>query len=345
MVVQKKTSFLLLLGSIGLALSRIQICSSFVQPTRTVRDCALTKNKLLQVQVSILQSSQSDQVDRLLQLVDESGDDDNENDATIRQCVLDLSDEPSLLEDDPFEPLLGNYNVSRTLPAQASERPVGGKWNSGKLFAIQQSWQHLLKPSNDKPQSVAQAINIIVLTALSRWNIHVILRGDAYALTEPERTEIAELRKTPGGLSPRTVRADFDPPRIVFSSARRPLFGLTLGPTSSVFLDTTYCDDRVRIGKGSKGSLFVFARSTAPQADDWKDLMQVKPVGKRQLLAIFGILAGASGTASWKLSGLGRWLTLPLAVASLASTLLIWKSTGGIERDRQSAIDATKVSV
>lgn len=69
-------------------------------------------------------------------------------------------------------------------------------------------------------------------------------------------------------------------------------------------------------------------------------MMQIQPVGKRQLLAIFGTLAVASGTASWRLSGLGRWLTLPLALASLASTAVIWTSTGGIERDRQSAFDA-----
>jgi hypothetical protein len=337
MAVHKKKPACFLLVTLGI-LSTIQGCLSFVQPTtQTVARYSASSKKL--------QALKSEKVDRLLQLVDDNQADDQ---PAIRQCLSDLGDESSSLkiQDDIFEPLLGNYNVSSTLPAVPSEQPVGGKWNNGGLFAITQTWQHLLKPT--KPESVAQAINVIVLKALS-LTIHVILRGDAYALTESMRSEIAEMRATPGGLSPRTVRADFDPPRIVFSTTTthennseqlRPFFSLTLGPVSSVFLDTTYCDNRVRIGKGSKGSLFVFTRSKAPEANEWKDMMQIQPVGKRQLLAAFGILAGASGTASWRLSGLGRWLTLPLAVASLASAAVVWTSTGGIQRDRQSAIDA-----
>jgi hypothetical protein len=336
MAVHKKKSVYLFLVTLGI-FSSIQGCLSFVQPMpQTVARYSASSRKL--------QALKSDKVDRLLQLVDDNKADDQ---PAIRQCLSDLDDEPSSLkiQDDIFQPLLGNYNVSSTLPSVPSEQPVGGKWNNGGLFAITQTWQHLLKPT--KPESVAQAINVIVLKALS-LTIHVILRGDAYALTESKRSEIAEMRATPGGLSARTVRADFDPPRIVFSTTEnyndseqlRPFFSLTLGPVSSVFLDTTYCDDRVRIGKGSKGSLFVFTRSTSPQANDWQDMMQLQPVGKRQLLAFFGILAGASGAVSWRLSGLGRWLTLPLAVFSLASAAVVWKSTGGIQQDRQSAIDA-----
>ena len=33
-----------------------------------------------------------------------------------------------------------------------------------------------------------------------------------------------------------------------------------IGPPSSVVLKTTYLDERVRLGKGSRGSLFVFTR-------------------------------------------------------------------------------------
>jgi hypothetical protein len=337
MAVHKKKSACFLLGSLCL-LARIQGCLSFVRPTQQAGVKYSTSSKKL-----LALKSDDDRVDRLLQLVDDYKADDQ---LAIRQCLLELDDESLLqVEDDLFQPLLGNYNVSCTLGSKPSEKPVGGKWNRG-LFAIQQTWQHLLKPEN--PKSVAQAINVIVLKALG-LTIHVILRGDAYALAESKRSEIAEMRATPGGLSPRTVRADFDPPRIVFSTTttsetnseqRWPFFSLTLGPPSSVYLDTTYCDDRVRIGKGSKGSLFVFTRSTAAQANDWKDMMKIQPVSKRQLLATFGTLAVASGTASWRLSGFGRWLTLPLALASLASTAVVWTSTGGIEKDRQSAIDA-----
>jgi hypothetical protein len=35
------------------------------------------------------------------------------------------------------------------------------------------------------------------------------------------------------------------------------------GPPSSVQLSTPYLDERVRLGKGSRGSLFVFTRGGA----------------------------------------------------------------------------------
>mgnify|MGYP001806996328 CR=1 FL=1 len=38
------------------------------------------------------------------------------------------------------------------------------------------------------------------------------------------------------------------------------------GRTSSVVLSTTYLDERIRLGKGSRGSLFVFTRGGAADA-------------------------------------------------------------------------------
>jgi hypothetical protein len=35
---------------------------------------------------------------------------------------------------------------------------------------------------------------------------------------------------------------------------------LRIGPESSVVLTTTYLDERVRLGKGSRGSRFIFVR-------------------------------------------------------------------------------------
>ena len=60
-----------------------------------------------------------------------------------------------------------------------------------------------------------------------------------------------------------TVRAAFDPPRITLGG----LPAFSVGPKSSVVLSTTYLDQDVRLGKGSRGSLFVFARKTAEQAE------------------------------------------------------------------------------
>jgi hypothetical protein len=294
----------------------------------------------LPTQSTRLQSSTSDKVERLLELVL----DPKNNDPAIRQSVSELRDEESLesatnSDLSLFTPLLGNYNVSCSLPSEPSEKPVGGKWNNG-IFSIQQTWQHLVPAL--KPQSVAQAVNVIVLKAFF-WRIHVILRGDAYAIDQDERVQIAAKRNTPGGLSLRTVRADFDPPRIVFSNkAKRVLLCLSLGPPSSVILDTPFCDDRVRIGKGSKGSQFVFVRSDDPVADEWKELVNIKVVSKRQLLALFGIIAATSLSTSWRLSGIGRWMTLFVGAASLISTIAIASSTGGIETDRHTDINELK---
>ena len=60
-----------------------------------------------------------------------------------------------------------------------------------------------------------------------------------------------------------TVRAYFDPPKITLGG----LPAFSVGPKSSVVLSTTYIDEDVRLGKGSRGSLFVFARKTAEQAE------------------------------------------------------------------------------
>ena len=312
-------------------------------------------------------------VDNLLNLVQ----DPQQNDTAIRESILQLSrsssnDENLLSTKEQeqarsssaalFEPLLGNYNVSCTLPNEPSERPVGGKWNSG-LFSIQQTWQNLVpvaatnnsNTSSSATKPVAQAVNVIVLKAFFLWTIHVILRGDAYRMSAHEREQVAQERKTPGGwLSPRCVRANFDPPRIVVSTASkpflslspprivvttaasRPFLSLSLGPKSSVVLDTTYCDDRLRLGMGSKGSRFVFVRSDDdPRADQWRELLvSIQPVGKRLLVAFFGSLSMAWGLAAWKWSGIARWISLVLCLGSIPITLAVGRSTGGIEDDR-----------
>ena len=53
-----------------------------------------------------------------------------------------------------------------------------------------------------------------------------------------------------------TVKVQFEPPELSLGSA----VVLRIGPSSSVQLTTTYLDKRVRLGEGSRGSLFVFRR-------------------------------------------------------------------------------------
>jgi hypothetical protein len=279
-----------------------------------------------------------------------------------------------------FDPLLGNYNVSCAFPPEdkLDDRPVGGKWGRSPLFSIRQSYQHLVGPAAPGTAAredggaaaaeapvVAQAVNVIVVRCLL-WTVHVILRGDARALSGDERDRIAQERRgtAPGGgpLSERTVRADFDPPRIVVTRegpsaaprqvAKKALLSASLGPRSSVVLDTPYCDSRVRIGRGSKGSLFVFSRldpssAAFAESDRWRELLQIRPVGKLPLLAAFGGVAVAALGASLTLfaSGIRAWnrlWSIPLGLVASLFTLGIAFSSGGIENDRRSVQKARR---
>ena len=239
-------------------------------------------------------SSSSDANEKVLELLDLVNSTGNNN--VDQQVILNLLE--SLAKEDQntsFTNILGNYNVTYVIPSKPNERPVGGKWSKGpSLLKTQRTLQHLLPPI--KKDSVAQAVNVISLTAL--WfHIHVILRGDAYAMNESERTKISQERQTPGGLSARTVRADFDPPRIVVvrGNNQRPIFNMNLGPPSSVILDTPYCDDIIRLGKGSKGSWFVFRRCHDVAASEWKQWIDQRPLQKSTAM---GILAGCIGVGT-----------------------------------------------
>ncbi|GAX18184.1 hypothetical protein FisN_25Hh168 [Fistulifera solaris] len=288
--------------------------------------------------VKPLFSSVTDKVDQLLELVQHNSDE-----TSIRQTIEELSalNSPrSDAEDDEslFKPLLGNYNVSFTLPNLPNERPVGGKWNRGP-FVLESQWQHLIPKKVQN--SVAQAVNMIIVRILF-WRIYVILRGDAFRLSSLDRDRLSAVRNTPGGLSPRTVRADFDPPRVVLCTRQnKVLLSLSLGPTSSVFLDTTFCDNRVRIGKGSKGSRFVFVRSNDPVADEWKRLVAHKPVGKRQLVSFFGGFGLASLMGVWRCSGIFRNLSILGMLLCWPSALLAAVSTGGIEEDDPTMMEGS----
>ena len=52
------------------------------------------------------------------------------------------------------------------------------------------------------------------------------------------------------------LQVSFEPPRVSLPGG----ISLAVGPTSSVVLSTTYLDERVRLGKGGRGSSFVFTR-------------------------------------------------------------------------------------
>ena len=293
-----------------------------------------------------------------------------EEETTVRSALMDLANGPtnrnstddeispisnsnnnSLANDDNdmdsmWRPLLGNYQVLYTLPSNANERPVGGKWSRNPFLRITGSWQHLVPPSNpnnsnsNSTKIVAQAINLLHIRALGLWRISVLLRGDAVPLSSQERQTISRERNTPyGGLSPRTLRADFDPPKIIVSSLQKPhrtLACVSLGPVSSVVLDTPYSNSLLRIGKGSRGSVFAFGRTRdAWVEEEWRRLVTLQAWKK-------SVVATASSVITISLAWLGarilrawwqRCLLIPWILASLLSTWMVTMGTGGIERD------------
>jgi hypothetical protein len=282
---------------------------------------------------------------------------DNSKDATTKSLHVTNSTtvDPTL-----FEPLLGYYNVSYTLTTHPKDNPVGGKWT--RLWKVQRMLQHVLpkEPTDSSDTAVvAQVVNAIRLELFfGLIGIWVVLRGDAV----PLRRDLADKAKAEKGnvqtanrdppllpnLSDRTVRVYFDKPRIGVSlygprnaSRNKALLGqrvLTLGPTSSVVLDTPYVDDRIRLGKGgTSGSQFVFARvskSDKEATDGWRWVAEtsIAALNKTGIMIRIGLCEMASilaytlvrNTVVKRIAG----------VYSIAAALVLgWLalSTGGIE--------------
>ena len=303
-------------------------------------------------------------VDKLLLEVTKNQDKDDE--ATTKDDVQNLiwclsnttstSTNKNSTEESIFEPILGYYNVSYTLTARPKDNPVGGKWT--RLWKVQRMLQHVL-PTNKQTTAtsatniVAQVVNAIRIELL--WGvigIWVLLRGDAIPLKEEEQEATKTLNLLPN-LSDRTVKVYFDKPRIGLSfykpisrkiSKRNPLFQriLSLGPTSSVILDTPYVDNRIRLGKGGvSGSQFVFARvkdDDVEAREGWKwvlekDTKDRKSVlSQKQLMTRFGIWCAVSSIAFAVFQQrIIKLIASASIVGSVFAFLCLSFSTGGIE--------------
>ncbi|KAL7482241.1 hypothetical protein ACHAW6_009010 [Cyclotella cf. meneghiniana] len=208
-----------------------------------------------------------------------------------------------------FNDLLGLYEVQGVLPSDNSKNnPVGGKWTRSngtaqKFFRTRTSFQHLLPFHETASGVAAEAVNAISLDALNGFiRAAIVLRGDVVPLSIEERTERNANRtasSTP--LSDLAVRAHFDSPRIFLGRRRRKsregyeYLPLQLGPTSSVILDTTYYDDKVRIGMGgTSGTRFVFVRTNDGEAREYESLMSMPLASKTKILSRLGVVMASS---------------------------------------------------
>lgn len=139
----------------------------------------------------------------------------------------------------------GYYDVSYvSVGDKQTGNPAGGRFRSplGKfLFKTIGLEQNLFPPNKIE--------NRVAFTLLGCLPGEVTLEGT-----------FAPAGETDDG---RTVKASFDPPGISVAGGPK----LRIGPKSSVVLSTTYLDDHVRLGKGSRGSLFVFTKKSAEQAE------------------------------------------------------------------------------
>jgi hypothetical protein len=341
---------------------------SFVVAKRPSSSLTLSSSSSLRNNVNrrrIASKTQSNSLSQRLQTdIQVINDDDNvpsDSEIEVRKQSIDsaiqqLEMSQEQMQDDNdkrFEPLLGFYDVSHVQTANQGENPVGGKWTrknkvTQQILNIRRTFQHL-RPTNStgigmlmkgKTPVIAEAVNIITFDAIFRLiRLNVILRGDAIAISAEERQKQLELNadKNRGTsiqtLSNLTVKAIFDPPRIVFGRTGR--FGnFQLGPSTSVILDTTYIDDQIRIGMGgTSGTRFVFSRcqDDDDEAQDFLQMLRRKPVRRSRIV---GGLIGLGGSGVWASVAKGyKVMGGTVAVLTGLVALALSLSSGGVEDD------------
>lgn len=204
------------------------------------------------VDVDISSASSTDLVSALLSIVGTTSDGSKDASLTAAQTdavveILNRLEEiGASAELRPLgDPLIyGNYNVSYTLMGNRQYgQPAGGRFRTGLgalLFKTRGLYQSVLRPD--------VVVNKVALDIFRLLPSYVGLRG-----------KLVEVPEEDGSKNGDTVKVFFEQPVLGFP------FGIVarIGPPSTVVLKTTYVDERVRIGKGSRGSLFVFTRGGA----------------------------------------------------------------------------------
>lgn len=209
---------------------------------------------------------------------------------------------PSTTLEDPK--LIGNYEVvfvGMNPSMQREGNPAGGGYRSAlgrSIFKNKGLYQHII-PSVVGPQSTGTGltvINYITGRLFGLFTLSVILRGTVEALPEEERTAL--MSQFGSILTTSTVKARFEPPLLGLGHCwqggqERLLVTACLGQPSSVVLDTPYVCEKVRLGRGSRGSTFIFQRTSDPAADGYKAVLEHRPLNicnlRKVLLLALGL--------------------------------------------------------
>ncbi|WIA10095.1 hypothetical protein OEZ85_010302 [Tetradesmus obliquus] len=215
--------------------------------------------------------------------------------------------------------LFGNYNVAYTSSGDDQRgQPAGGRFRGrlGRLlFQTTGVFQSVLQPDIATNKVTFKLFGVLPGAVGLRGTVVPVQAGQPHG------------RGTAGEGD--TVRVLFEPPVLSLGSGLH----FRIGPPSSVQLSTPYLDERVRLGRGSRGSLFVFTRGGAADKAGM-DQVGIQPSTKSGVAwltaALLGMLAGGWGLWS---TGLLAARLLAGSVWLVAALLLAVLQQGGIVRD------------
>jgi len=258
----------------------------------------------------------SELVDRLLQEIEntDGGSNISPEKREVVHAMLEELEEIGKTQmprplDDPL--LFGNCEVSYAATGRKQDgAPAGGTFRDGigkAIFFTRGVYQAVLPPDI--------VVNKVAFSLLGVIDGAVGLRG---AVQEY-------------GKGRDTAKILFERPCINFGNLH-----FRIGPVSDVVLTTTYMDERVRLGKGSRGSLFVFKRGGAADTAELDKMGMEKssPWALATVLAFLAALA-ASGVALWQTQTIpGR--IAAVGIAALLSGMAFVLKKGG-QRGRGDA--------
>lgn len=268
------------------------------------RDCERRQTATTPSFSSVSSSSVGDSramVEQLLDLVGREAPDgtadavaDKDTVHTILNSLEEAGKGTRPLED---ECIFGNYNVAYvSMGGTQPGQPAGGRFRTGLgrfLFKTVGLYQSVFKPDI--------VVNKVDLRIFGCIPCSVGLRGKLLPVVPEGEVDAAD-----------TAKVFFDPPVLALP------FGIyaKIGPKSSVVLRTTYVDGDVRIGKGSRGSLFVFTRGGTSEEAGMEQfgLQKTSILGKLLVTLFVGGIASAGAWLLW--SYMTAWKSVSTVVPS-----------------------------